>query len=129
MTSKGFIFLASSGNEGPYKSSATSPCTLQQVICVGMLDKDLKDISSRSSSGIKTSELYSGISLMSPDVLIPGENLLILDGTSFGKCEVVSGTSFSVSILSAMIAGYMSAARSESDDSSFMQMHNTAYFK
>jgi hypothetical protein len=86
-----------------------------------MLNEQMDGISSKSSFGMHTRDLTSGISLTSPDVLLPGENLLLLDGNAFGKCDLGSGTSFSTAIMTGMIAGFISA--------SFESPFNSAYFK
>lgn len=109
LTKAGIIFIASSGNEGPLKSSATNPCSLQQVICVGMLDGDLKDISVKSSYGMNRVDLTSGVGLMAIDVLLPGDRVFIINGSAFGQCDIGTGTSFSAAIMTGVVAGFLSA--------------------
>ena len=80
-----------------------------------MLDKNLENISTKSSFGMNTDDLTFGISFSSTDVLLPGENIISLDGDSFGRCKEGTGTSFSTALLTGMIADAISAKLNEKD--------------
>jgi subtilisin family serine protease len=111
LTTKNVVFVASAGNDGPLKSSATTPCNVEQVICVGMLDTSFSDINRKSSFGMNTDSLTSGLGFSVPDVLLPGEDLFSLDGDAFGKCKNGTGTSYAAPLLSALIADGLSAIK------------------
>jgi membrane-bound transcription factor site-1 protease len=101
MVARGMIVVTAAGNDGPGFGSLSNPGDLNEVITVGGLSDDMKDVASFSSRGPTLWEFPSGFGRVKPDVLTVGTNLLGFIG---GKCEARSGTSVATPVLAASIA-------------------------
>ena len=113
---RGIILVSAAGNYGPGESTITSPGIYEEVITVGAYDPITGRVSPFSSRGPAP-----GTGLTKPDLVEPGQNLLLptqgmLDTLSDGLPTIYSpldGTSFATPITTGLIALMMEFHKKE----------------
>ena len=75
MTQEGFIFISSSGNNGPEYQTINYPGDLYEVITIGSMDPMRQQVSDFSSRGPVRGESINLVDIVKPAVLTIGEGI------------------------------------------------------